>query len=90
MAVFRAVENKRSLVRSTNGGITCIIDPNGRVLKKLDAFVEAYLLGEVPVLTDETTLYTRWGDWMGIACIFITLAGILLGTVRWLILRRGN
>jgi apolipoprotein N-acyltransferase len=27
MAVFRAVENRRSLVRSTNGGMTTIIDP---------------------------------------------------------------
>jgi len=34
MSVLRAVENRRSLARSTNGGITAVIDPNGRILQK--------------------------------------------------------
>ncbi len=29
MAVFRAAEARRSVVRATNAGITCLIDPNG-------------------------------------------------------------
>jgi len=36
IAVFRAVENKRSMVRSTTSGITCIIDPNGRITDMLE------------------------------------------------------
>jgi len=82
MAIFRAVENKRSIVRSTNGGITCIIDPNGRVLKQLDPFVAGYLVGEVPLLRTETTLYTLWGDWMGPLCILVTVIGILFGAIK--------
>jgi apolipoprotein N-acyltransferase len=63
MAVFRAVENRRSVVRSTNAGITCIIDPNGRILSSLRPFTEGTLIGAVPVYTRDTTLYLRWGDW---------------------------
>lgn len=62
MAVFRAVENRRSMVRSTNGGMTAIIDPNGRILEMYPPFVEGYLAGDVPVFTDAETLYTRVGD----------------------------
>lgn len=85
MAVFRAVENRRSMVRSTNGGMTAIIDPNGQILDLYPPFVEGYLAGDVPVYTDATTLYTRWGDWL--AWLFSAAAAALLiyGTVRMLV-----
>jgi apolipoprotein N-acyltransferase len=79
MAVFRAVENKRSVVRSTNAGITCIIDPNGRIVKRLAPFVEGYLVGDVPVYTAETTPYTRWGDWFPWLMLALGSLPILLG-----------
>ena len=75
MAVFRAVENRRSVVRSTNGGMTNIIDPNGRILRSLPPFTEGYLLGTVPVYTATTTLYTRWGDWFPWVLLVASLAG---------------
>ncbi len=33
VSLFRAIENRRALVRSVNMGISAVIDPNGRVLK---------------------------------------------------------
>jgi apolipoprotein N-acyltransferase len=86
MAVFRAVENKRSVVRSTNGGITCIIDPNGRITERLPPFVEGYLVGEVPIYTAEKTPYDRWGDWFPWALLAIGPLPLLLGAV-WRIKR---
>jgi apolipoprotein N-acyltransferase len=75
MAVFRAVENRRSLVRSTNGGMTVTVDPNGRITAMLEPFVADYLVAEVPVFTDRDTFYSRTGDWLGIACLWMTLVG---------------
>ena len=77
MGVLRTVENRRSLVRSTNGGITVIVDPNGRILAMLDPFVEATLIGEVPIVRDITTPYTRHGDWLAQASLAATLALVL-------------
>jgi apolipoprotein N-acyltransferase len=88
MAVFRAVENKRSMVRSTNGGITCIIDPNGVITDQLDPFAEGVLIGDVPVVENETTLYTLWGDWVGVLCLCLALVFIALGLVLRFVWKR--
>ena len=76
MAVFRTVENRRSMVRSTNGGMTAIIDPNGEIVDMYPPFQEGYLVGTVPIYTERNTLYTAWGDWL--AWVFTGLAGIFL------------
>ncbi len=87
MAIVRAVENRRSVVRSTNGGITCVIDPNGRVAGMLKPFTADYLIGSVPVITDVKTLYTRLGDWLGYSSVFATILLIVIGIVRYAIYR---
>ncbi len=81
MAVFRATENKRSMVRSTNGGMTNIIDPNGRITQMIDPFEEGYLIGDVPIYTKGETLYTAWGDWFA----WVTVAAALLGIAASLV-----
>ena len=86
IAAFRALENKRTLVRSTNGGITCVIDPNGRITDMLPPFTEDYLIADVPVYTATQTLYTRWGDWF--AVLVSILAGLGLAGGAALHLRR--
>ena len=89
MAVFRAVENRRSVVRSTNGGMTNIIDPNGRILSRLPPFREGYLIGSVPVHAGPTTLYTRHGDWLPWVLLAASVLGIGIGIARCAKLRRG-
>ncbi|MDR2403910.1 MAG: apolipoprotein N-acyltransferase [Spirochaetaceae bacterium] len=75
MAVFRAVENRRAMVRSTASGQTCGVDPNGRVLAMAEPFTETWLTVEVPIVQPRT-LYTRYGDlW---AWLFVLAAGIVL------------
>ncbi len=82
MAVFRAVENRRAVVRSTNGGMTNIIDPNGRILAMLPPFVEGYLPGKVPVRTGAHTLYTQWGDWLPWLLLALSAVGVAAGILR--------
>ena len=75
MAVFRAVENRRSMVRSTASGQTCGIDPNGKILVMAPPFTESWLFAELPLVAPET-LYTRHGDYLGKA--FAALAVFML------------
>ncbi|MBA7650750.1 Apolipoprotein N-acyltransferase [subsurface metagenome] len=81
MAVFRAVENRRSVVRATNGGITCVIDPNGRIIGRLEPFTEGYLISLVPVYTEKNTLYTSWGDWFALLLLLLSAVSIIVGLI---------
>jgi apolipoprotein N-acyltransferase len=73
MAAFRAVENRRYLVRAANTGITAVVDPWGRVLEATRLFDRTVLVREVPFVA-ETTFYTRHGDVFARACAAIALA----------------
>ena len=88
MAVFRAVENRRSVVRSTNGGMTTIIDPNGRLLDLYPAFVEGYIVGTVPLYAARATPYTTFGDWFAYAAIGGAIIGFVSAVGVWAVRRR--
>lgn len=88
MSVLRAVENRRSVARGTNGGMTAVIDPNGKITQLLDPFVEGYLLGRVPVYTGKTTLYTVWGDWFAWLCVIPATGALAAGVAAALKRRR--
>ena len=90
MAVFRATENARSVVRSTNGGMTTIIDPNGKLLELYPAFVEGYMIGNVPVYTGRETLYTDWGDWFAELCLWLGLGTLAAGGIFAAIRMKGR
>lgn len=60
-SILRAVENRRSIVRCANGGISGFIDPYGRVQKKT-RFHEKTQIADVVKLNSEKTFYTMYGD----------------------------
>ena len=61
LALWRAVENRRYLLRDSNSGVTSIIDPLGRVVGELGLFRDGVLLGEfAPAVA--RSVYTRIGD----------------------------
>jgi apolipoprotein N-acyltransferase len=77
MNVFRAVENGMALARAANTGISCLIDPTGRIVDRVNregrsVFVEGILTGEIP-LSGGPTFYTRYGDWFPQANVALTL-----------------
>jgi apolipoprotein N-acyltransferase len=86
MAVFRAVENRRAMVRSTASGQTCGIDPNGKVLAMASPFTEAALTVEVPVVTG-TSPYTRYGDIWARLFLLAAVVILLVGTGRGILLK---
>jgi len=67
MAVFRAIENRRSLARAANAGISGFIDPKGVVLQKSELFVEAGLVQDLPMMKIKS-FYTIFGDVFAILC----------------------
>jgi apolipoprotein N-acyltransferase len=69
MAVFRAVENRRTLVRAANTGISGYIDPMGRVMETSPLFETATLSRRIPLIRDQETFYTRHKDWLPIGCL---------------------
>jgi len=77
-SVFRAVENRVSLVRAANTGISAFISPQGRITgilsddKGRNIFVEGLLTGQLVVSSRGKAFYTRFGD------IFIFLLSILI------------
>ena len=63
MSVFRAVENNINVVRCANTGISCFIDPCGRISSRVknhqgqDIFVQGIATGHITV-KDQRSLYT--------------------------------
>lgn len=86
-SVFRAVENRRPVIRCTNNGLTCYVDETGFVhdLGVGDA-ADVYGAGfrvvklAVPAGPREPTFYQRHGNWLGWTCVALT---------GWLVLRHG-
>ncbi len=77
MAVFRAVENRRALVRAANTGISGFIDPAGRIICSTNLFEDAAVTRSVPIITGKT-FYTRFGDLFAFACMAIVGLTILV------------
>lgn len=81
-ARFRAVENRRPLLRCANTGVTAWVDACGRVRGELrgpdgSPFIEGFLAGSVRVTPGAaTTFYTRHGDVFAKACCAWALAAL--------------
>ncbi|MCX5719387.1 MAG: apolipoprotein N-acyltransferase, partial [Nitrospirae bacterium] len=83
MAVFRAIENRKPLIRAANTGISGFIDSNGRIHSKTSLFQTAVLIQDFK--TDSTkSFYTKYGDLFSFLCIVFSILMIthLLGKTR--------
>lgn len=61
MAAFRAVENRRPMIRAANTGISAFISPWGKITSRTGLFQEAILKGQVNTQNTSLTFYVRWG-----------------------------
>lgn len=70
---MRAVENRRYVIRSTNNGITAVIDPAGRITKRLPSYQE--LAASISYgAVQSTTFFARHGDWFAWSCLALGVA----------------
>ena len=82
-AAFRAVENRRSLVRVTNTGVTSVINAVGREEAALPIYQRGTLVHDVGAL-QMPTVYQRFGDWFAWLCCLGAV-----GLPGWQYVRRG-
>ena len=91
MAVFRSVENGLPTVRSTASGVSCIINPNGKIEKEAPQFRPSYIIGKVPILNSTgTTLFTRIGDLAGQVEVLVFLIILIIQTIHVIIIKITN
>ncbi len=82
-SVFRAIENRRPVVRAANTGVSGFIDQKGRIIKLVqdaqgkNTFVAETSVGLISV-NQEKTIYTQWGDIFVGACALLLLISIFL------------
>ncbi len=69
-AALRAVETRRWMIQSANGGISGAVSPTGRVVAATRD--EGVVVAEV-ALRDGISPYTRWGDWPILAAALVAL-----------------
>jgi apolipoprotein N-acyltransferase len=76
LAIFRAVENRIPLLRATNTGYTCLVDPYGRIQSDVrrdgNIFVSGILQAQITPQFKKT-LYAGMGDFFAHACLILAL-----------------
>ena len=77
MARMRAAEYGRWMIRSTNNGITALIDHNGVLVDTIEPFEESVMRGELKIMEGETPYY-YYGYWpLILSCLIFISVSIL-------------
>ncbi len=87
IAVLRAVENRRWVVRCANGGISCFIDPMGRMYDKTSMYTQASIVHRIEPRSEQT-FYTRHGDWLARVCAVLTLVAFVTAVFSLIVRKR--
>ena len=75
MALVRAIEQRRYLVRVSTAGPSAIVDPWGRVQARTPLFSRGVLAGAVRP-RQERSIYNRIGDSFAFLCIAVTVVAV--------------
>jgi len=81
IAVFRAIENRISIARCANTGVSMFIDPFGRVIGATKIFVRTTVIDQIPSKLKDT-FYTRHGDWFAQGCFLVGFFFILASLLK--------
>ena len=74
MVRMRAIEEGVPVVRAAVTGISAIVDPYGRVRRKLPLGVAGVIDGNLPEPIMGRTLFSRVGNWIVVLMVVIALA----------------
>lgn len=101
ISVFRSIENRIAIIRSSNTGISCLIDSTGRIRDSFKAgtlperaierqAVEGWFTDTIPI-DSRVTLFSRYGRWLD-ALLGAALTGLFVRAVleRYIIRQKGT
>ena len=88
-AQLRAIETRRSVVRSANTGISAIINQKGEVLDQLTWDIQGAIKGSV-YLNSKQTFYTKYGDYSGDVFKILSISFLLALVIRFVIIKVRN
>lgn len=74
-ASIRAIENRRSIARSSNDGITSFINQKGDIISQIDEYKGGSLRASL-LSNKRKTIYTIFGDYIGL--LAATITGVML------------
>lgn len=80
-ARLRAIENRRSIARSANTGISCFINQRGDILEATEWWKEA-TINETLNANQELTVYTKAGNYLARISSFIAVALLIFAFVN--------
>ncbi len=84
MAPFRAVENRVAVFRCANGGYSCAVDKFGGISTPFvtpNTYKE-FIVASIALSDGNHTLYTRYGDWLPILCVLLSLPWIIYTIIK--------
>jgi len=88
-ATLRAIENRRSIARSANTGISAFINQRGDIIKPTKWWVPTAIRDEIYENT-ELTYYSENGDYIGRVATFLTVLIILLMVVTSILTKKST
>jgi apolipoprotein N-acyltransferase len=77
---FRAVETGLPLIFASAAGPSAIISPTGEIIAYAGSGDSTVLAAQLTRASSSTTSFVRFGDWVGLTSVFVTL--LLLGAIR--------
>ena len=83
LSQIRAIENRRSVARSANTGISCVINQKGEIVERLNWDVEGVIAATLNKNT-EVTFFMKYGDLLGRVGIFIVIGLLMYAFVTML------
>ena len=71
-SIYRAIENRRSVIRCANTGISMIVDPYGNIMEESKLNTKD-IIEESVKISDKKTFYTKYGDLFSVVNVIILL-----------------
>lgn len=82
MARMRAIENRVSLIRCANSGISMITDPYGRIQKSSGLYTRE-IIEDTVLLRKPDTFYSHYGDWVVKVCAILGIVTLIIIFIRF-------